>query len=98
MFHLPHREMGITLQNIKVMLGIPVDRMPVTWKTDMTWSDVCRDLLGHQPPLVIPNLNRSILVGARVRYKWFDAQFTAPPTVDVDDEVVQQHTRYHLLV
>ena len=98
MFHLPHKEMGITLQNIKVMLGIPVDRLPVTWKADMTWSDVCRDLLGHQPPLVIPNLNRSILVGARVRYKWLDAQFIAPPTVDVGDEVVQQHTRYRLLV
>ena len=29
-FHLPHGEMGITLQNIEVMLGIPVDGLPVT--------------------------------------------------------------------
>ena len=25
MFHLPHGEMGITLQDIEVMLGVPID-------------------------------------------------------------------------
>ena len=29
-FHLPHGEMGITLQDIEVMLGIAVDRLPIT--------------------------------------------------------------------
>ena len=29
-FHLPHGEMGITLQGIKVMLGIAVDGLPIT--------------------------------------------------------------------
>ena len=40
-FHLPHGEMGITLQDIEVMLGIPVDGLPVTRRTDMDWSVLC---------------------------------------------------------
>ena len=35
-FHLPHGEIGITLQDIEVMLGIPVDGLPVTGKTNMS--------------------------------------------------------------
>ena len=72
-FHLPHGEMGITLQNIEVMLGIPVDGLPVTGRTDLKWNEVCRELLGHEPPPVIPNLNKSTLTGARIKYKWLDA-------------------------
>ena len=97
-FHLPHGEMGITLQDIEVMLGILVDGFPVTRKTDMKWSEVCRDLLGHEPLLMVSNLNKFILAGARIIYKWLDARFAAPPAVDAGDEVVQQHARYHLLV
>ena len=40
-FHLPHGEMGITLQDIEVMLGISVDGLPVTSKTDLKWNEVC---------------------------------------------------------
>ena len=77
-FHLPHGEMGITLQDIEVMLGIPVDGLPVTGRTDLKWNEVCRDLLGPEPPPVISNSNKSTLTGARIKYKWFDAQFAAP--------------------
>ena len=97
-FHLPHGEMGITLQDIEVMLGIPVDGLPVTGRTDLKWSEVYRDLLGHDPPLVIPNSNKSTLAGARIKYNWLDEQFATPPAVDVGDKVMQQHARYHLLV
>ena len=97
-FHLPHGEMGITLQDIKVMLGIPVDGLPVTRRTNLKWNEMCRDLLGHEPPLVILNSNKSTFTGARIRYTWLDAQFADPLVVDAADEVVQQHARYHLLV
>ena len=46
-FHLSHGEMGITLQDIEVILGIPVDGLPVIRKTDMNWSLLCQELLGH---------------------------------------------------
>ena len=98
MFHLPHEEMGITLQDIEVMLGILVDGLPVTRRTDLKWNEVCRDLLGHEPPPVIRNSNKSTLTRARIKYKWLDAQFAAPLATDANDEVVQQNARYHLLV
>jgi len=97
-FHLPHGEMGITLQDIEVMLGISVDGLPVIGRTNLKWNQVCRELLGHEPLPVIPNSNKSTLTGARIKYKWLDAQFAAPLAADAGDEVVQQHARYHILV
>ena len=97
-FHLPHGEMGMTLQDIKVMLGIPVDGFPVTRRTDLQWNVVCQELLGHEPPPVIPNSNKSTLARASIKYKWLNAQFAAPPAAGTGDEVMQQHARYHLLV
>ena len=60
-FHLPHGEMGITLQDIEVMLGISVDMLLVIGRTNLKWNEVCQDLLGHEPLLVIPNSNKSTL-------------------------------------
>ena len=97
-FHLPHGEMGITLQDIEVMLGIPVDGLPVTGRTNPKWNEVCRDLLSYEPLPVIPNSNKSTLTKARIKYKWLDTQFAAPLAVYADDEVMQQNARYHLLV
>ena len=97
-FHLPHGEMSITLQDIEVMLGISVDGLPVTGRIDLKWNEVCRELLGHEPLPVIPNSNKSTFTGARIKYKWLDAQFAAPLAVDADDKVVRQNACYHLLV
>ena len=77
-FHLPHGEMGITLQDMEVMLGLSVDGLPVTGKTDYVRSELCEQLLGHKPPPLIPNSNKSTLAGARIKYTWLDAQFAAP--------------------
>ena len=55
-------------------------------------------MLGHEPPLVILNSNKFTLTGARIKYKWLDAQFAASLAADADDKVVQQNARYHLLV
>ena len=87
-FHLPHGEIGITLQDIEVMLGIPVDGLPVTGRIDLKWNKVCRDLVGHEPLPVIPNSNKSTFTGARIKYKWLDAQFAAPLIANANDEVV----------
>ena len=91
--------MGITLQDIEVMLGVRVDRLPMTGAVKMDWPTLCLQLLGHHPPdpILYSHENTSILAGARLRFTWLDAQFSGPLAADATDEVVQQHVRYRIL-
>ena len=50
-FHLPHGEMTITLQDMEVIMGVPVDGLPVVGFTRMDdWGNLCSDLLGNRMP------------------------------------------------
>jgi hypothetical protein len=62
-FHLPHGEMTITLQDVEVMLGLPVDGEVLVGSTELNWSELCLQLLGVSPP---PNK----LDGSRLNMKW----------------------------
>ena len=44
-FHMPHGEVTITLQDVEVFLGLPIDGDAITGSTQKTWVDVCRDFL-----------------------------------------------------
>ena len=58
-FHLPHREMGITLQDIEVMLEVPVDGFPMVGKTNFIWKDMGKEFLGYTPPPQYPILMKT---------------------------------------
>ena len=47
-FHMPHGEVSITLQDVEVLLGLPVTGVAITGSTQKTWIEVCRDYLGFQ--------------------------------------------------
>ena len=98
--HLPHREMGITLQDIEVMLRVPVDGLSVIGKTNLTWKDLCTELLGFTSPPSVPhsNENKSVLVGERIQINWLAEQFRDLLAANGSDVVVWRYARYHILL
>ena len=44
-FHLPHGETTISLQDVEVLLGIPINGEAIVGTTDKTWSTECENLL-----------------------------------------------------
>ncbi|XP_075663432.1 serine/threonine-protein phosphatase 7 long form homolog [Castanea sativa] len=99
-FHLPHGEMTITLQDIEVILGVPVHGLPVVGFTHMdNWRDFCIDLLGFLPPdrPVGTKKNTAVLEGPRIKAKWLEEQFRNLLPVDATEVRVQQYARYYIL-
>ena len=48
-FHLPHGEMSITLEDVEVILGLPIDDEVLVGPTvvvDGDWRQLCMELLG----------------------------------------------------
>ena len=63
-FHLPHGEMSITLQDVEVIYGLPIEGEVLVGPTavvDGNWSQLCMELLGFTPA----NDNKT-LVGQRI--------------------------------
>ncbi|XP_075644137.1 serine/threonine-protein phosphatase 7 long form homolog [Castanea sativa] len=99
-FHLPHGEMTITLQDIEVIMGVPVHGLPVVGFTHMdNWGDFCIDLLGFLPPdrPVGTKKNIAVLEGPRIKAKWLEEQFRNPLPTDATEVRVQQYARYYIL-
>ena len=48
-FYMPHGEVNITLQDVEVILRLPIDGNAITRSTQKTWTEVCQDFLGFQP-------------------------------------------------
>ncbi|MBA0771774.1 hypothetical protein Gotri_007251 [Gossypium trilobum] len=61
-FHLPCRECTITLEDLQLLLGLPVDESTLTGSVQSgDWGAICYDLLG-----VIPNN----IYGGRIEMGW----------------------------
>ena len=47
-FHLPHGEMTITLQDVEVIMGMPIEGEAMVGSNERTWKTVYTEMLGIQ--------------------------------------------------
>ena len=99
-FHLPHGEMTITLQDMEVIIGVPIDGLPMVEFTHMqNWGNLCAELLGHRPPnkQVDASKNTAVMEGPKVKAKWLDERFSNPFLADAIEVLVHQYARFYIL-
>ena len=58
-FHLPHGEMTITLQDVEVIVGMPIEGEAMVGFTKRIWKSVYNEILGIQ----ILDENKTVLDG-----------------------------------
>ncbi|KAM1113646.1 hypothetical protein ACFX2B_045745 [Malus domestica] len=86
-FHLPLGEMTVTLEDVALILGLPIDGKPVIGVPVKTPNSVCEDLLGKSPK----DLN-----GGMMKLNWLRESFSRCPE-DAPIEEIERHTRAYLL-
>ena len=80
-FHLPVREMTITLQDVAIILGLRIDGPAVTGTCALDVVELCGELLGVTPPT-------DALRGFAISIRWLCQQLStsAPDADEVDLE------------
>ncbi|KAF7123173.1 hypothetical protein RHSIM_Rhsim12G0118600 [Rhododendron simsii] len=91
-FHLRPGESTITLQDVEVLLGIPVEGKAVTGNTNLKARDLCLHLLGEQPT------EESDINGMKVKASWLSDRFTGQVEEGADPKVVAHQARGYLLL
>ncbi|MQL84763.1 hypothetical protein Taro_017271, partial [Colocasia esculenta] len=86
-FHLRHGEMSITLQDVAILMGLPIDGDVVVGNTTLDWTDVCMTLLSDVPDM---------MKRGSVKLSWLRERFTVIAK-DASAEVVRRHARAYLL-
>ena len=89
-FHLPHGEITITLQDMEVILEIPINGEAIVGTTDFTWADECRSMLGINP-------TRMVLKGQRILIKKLLEKIDQGLPDDAAKVVVHQYARCYIL-
>ena len=89
-YHLPHGETTITLQDMEVILGIPIDGEAIVGTTDFTWADECRSTLGINP-------TGTVLKGQRILIKKLLEKIDQGLPDDAAEVVVHQYARCYIL-
>ena len=88
-FHLPIGEATITLEDVAIQVGLPVDGRALTGSTDADWIALCGELLG-----VVPDGTN--IIGMRLNLNWLMDHFSIPPD-NADDVTLIRYARAYML-
>ena len=96
MFDLPHGEMSITLEDVEVILGLPIDGEVLVGPTtvvDRDWRQLCVELLGFGVPV---NDNKT-LVGQRILVSRLIERIAEPLPHDATEIRIHEYARCYIL-
>ena len=96
MFHFPHGEMLITLRDVEVILGLPIDDEVLVGPTvvmDGNWRQLCVELLGFG----VPENDNKILVGQRIHISRLVDRVVVPLPHDTTEIQIHQYAWYYIL-
>ncbi|KAL9685843.1 hypothetical protein QQ045_023297 [Rhodiola kirilowii] len=88
-FHFNGGEATITLQDVALLTGLPIEGRLVTGHAHLTWPPICMRLLGDMPTCHkdSPGLAKKV---------WFKQNMTIIPT-DADEETLKRYARAYIL-
>ncbi|XP_068504171.1 protein MAIN-LIKE 1-like [Phaseolus vulgaris] len=88
-FHFPLGETTVTLEDVELILGLPVDGQAVTGITNGDLVSLCEQFLVFIPPT-------TAVKGNAISLSWLNNTFQELPHHATDD-VIAQHARAHIL-
>ncbi|KAG5553112.1 hypothetical protein RHGRI_011097 [Rhododendron griersonianum] len=93
-FHFLTGEWTVTLQDVEVLLGVPVDGEPVvgTILKKKYWNGLCERLLGD-----VPDETRKEIKGGKISLTWLRARFRGHLKPGYTDENIRQQARGYIL-
>ena len=89
-FHLPHGKTTITLQDVEVLWGIPIDGETIVGTIDLTWAAECQSMLGIAS-------NGVVLKGKRILIKKLLEKIDHGLPNGAAEVVVHQYARCYIL-
>ncbi|KAH1212725.1 Serine/threonine-protein phosphatase 7 long form [Glycine max] len=90
-FHLTCGEATITLQDVSVLLGLPMDDNPLIGNTNIDGTDMCEQYLG-----VRPNAN-ALVDGNTLKLSWLASEFANIQDYVDDEEHLKMLARAWIL-
>ena len=85
--------MTITLQDVEVIMGMPIEGAAMVGFTKRTWKSVCNEMLGIQ----IPDENKTMLDGQRIQIKALVDRIAQPLPPDANELQVLRYACCYVL-